>query len=370
MGVAGNAGHAPWKPRRLDPDDAAAREAILGRFPGGAAGVDLPGLSAALRVRSITLLVDRWRPAATAEPQVVLALRAGRGTDARRATLCLPLRTARLALDLALARAPTASDEPLSSGEQGALLFLADEAGGDWLAAGGGAFVVCGILADAAQGADYLGGPVRWETAARLAGDELRGEVRFSVAGALPPPGTFRARHVPSARERAWPIRMRVIAARSRVPSAALEGLAVGDRITLDEWAWPGREGGKGEVELACGGFRCAAAWSDAQSLTIVPDAGRRKPMDTRADDMKEPPMTLEQPVDGDRAALEVVVQVEVGRVSMPLGRALGLVPGRVLRLDREVSPRVHLRVGDKLIGSGELVEHEGGLAVEITEVP
>ncbi|MDD5309421.1 MAG: FliM/FliN family flagellar motor switch protein [Deltaproteobacteria bacterium] len=361
--------HTPWKPRRLDPDDAAAREAILSRFPGGAAGVELPGLAAALRVRSIILAVDRWRPVPTPEPQVVLALRIGQGADALRATLSLSLCMARLALDLALARAETAADAPLSSGEQGALLYLADAAGGDWLASGGGAFVLCGILADAAQTADYLGGLPRFETAGRLEGEELSGPVRLAIAGALPASKAILSRLALGARERAWPIRMRVVAARSRVPSAALEDLAVGDRITLDEWTWPGRKGGTGAVELACGGFRCAAAWSDARRLTIVSNAGRRELMDTRVDDMNELPATLEQPVDVDKAALEVVVQVEVGRVSMPLGKALGLVPGRVLRLDREVGPRVHLRVGDKLLGCGELVELEGGLAVEITEV-
>jgi type III secretion system YscQ/HrcQ family protein len=194
--------------------------------------------------------------------------------------------------------------------------------------------------------------------------------VRLAIAGVHPAPRTILARRAPGAREREWPIRLRVIAARTRLPAAALEDLRAGDRITLDEWAWPGREDGSGAVALACGGFRRLAEWTDMRHLTIVPNTGRREPMDTSTDGMNDLPVTLEQPAEGDRAAMEVVVQVEVGRVSMPLGKALGLVPGRVLRLDREVGPRVHLRVGDKLLGSGELVEIEGGLAVEITEVP
>ena len=49
--------------------------------------------------------------------------------------------------------------------------------------------------------------------------------------------------------------------------------------------------------------------------------------------------------------------------------QAMGLVPGRLLRLDRPVGPEVSLRAGKKLIARGELVDHEGLLAVEITEV-
>jgi flagellar motor switch protein FliM len=67
---------------------------------------------------------------------------------------------------------------------------------------------------------------------------------------------------------------------------------------------------------------------------------------------------------------MQVVVRVEVGQVGMTVEQALGLVPGRVLLLDREVGPGVSLFAGDQLVARGELVEHEGQLGVEIVEVP
>ena len=76
----------------------------------------------------------------------------------------------------------------------------------------------------------------------------------------------------------------------------------------------------------------------------------------------------LDAPVDG--GALAVVAQVEVGRISLTVEQALGLVPGRVLSLDRPVGPDVWLKVGDELIAKGELVSCDGRLAVEVTEVP
>ena len=76
----------------------------------------------------------------------------------------------------------------------------------------------------------------------------------------------------------------------------------------------------------------------------------------------------LDAPFDG--AAMEIVAQVEVGRITLTVEQALGLVPGRVLALDRKVGPEVWLRAGDKLIARGELVSCDGALAVEVTEVP
>ena len=67
---------------------------------------------------------------------------------------------------------------------------------------------------------------------------------------------------------------------------------------------------------------------------------------------------------------MEVIAQVEVGRIALTVEKALGLVPGRVLSLDRPVGPSVWLRVGDKLVAKGELVSVDGRLAVEVTEVP
>ncbi len=91
--------------------------------------------------------------------------------------------------------------------------------------------------------------------------------------------------------------------------------------------------------------------------------------METQAKGDAEVVGRLEHPDKGDVGSMEVVVRAEVGEVKMTVEQASTLLPGRILRLDREVSAEVLLRVGDKQIGRGELVDHEGTLAVEILEV-
>ena len=76
-----------------------------------------------------------------------------------------------------------------------------------------------------------------------------------------------------------------------------------------------------------------------------------------------------ESPAGDGSESLEVVVRVEVGEVSMTVEAASKLLPGRIIALDRDVGPGVVLKVGNKVIGHGELVECEGALAVEVTAV-
>ncbi len=90
--------------------------------------------------------------------------------------------------------------------------------------------------------------------------------------------------------------------------------------------------------------------------------------METQVKDKPEIAAILGQST-GDAGSMEVEVLVEVGEVKMTVEQAAGLVPGRILKLDRDVGPEVTLRVGQKRIGRGELVEHEGILAVEVMEV-
>ncbi|MCP4197166.1 MAG: hypothetical protein GY762_08450 [Proteobacteria bacterium] len=91
--------------------------------------------------------------------------------------------------------------------------------------------------------------------------------------------------------------------------------------------------------------------------------------MKTKTQNTDEVSAVLGRTQGGDTEAIEVVVRVEVGEVKMTVDKASELVPGRIIVLDREVDPKVLLKVGDQIIGRGELVEHDGVLAVEVTEV-
>jgi flagellar motor switch/type III secretory pathway protein FliN len=91
--------------------------------------------------------------------------------------------------------------------------------------------------------------------------------------------------------------------------------------------------------------------------------------METKALDKQVITSTLESSRDEETADMSVVVRVEIGQVELTVDQATNLAPGRMLKLTRDVGPEVDLKVGDRLIGRGEMVEHEGRLAVEVTEV-
>ncbi len=60
---------------------------------------------------------------------------------------------------------------------------------------------------------------------------------------------------------------------------------------------------------------------------------------------------------------------VELGRVRLPVIEVLGLTVGSVVELDRPIQETADLRVGGKLVAQGRLVDIEGKLGLQITEV-
>jgi flagellar motor switch/type III secretory pathway protein FliN len=272
-------------------------------------------------------------------------------------------------VDLALGRPPSAGSPALSPGEEGALLFAIDRAGGDWIAAGGARFRVRGVLACSGQAADYLGRPPAWQLSGELECGDLRGSIWiWSLAPTGAPPRVQPP--LASDRDRDWPVSLCIVAGRSAVDARQLEGLAERDVLTLDQCCHPLVREGRGEPHVRSGKVERRARWLDRRRLELVSTAERRPEMQGRPDGERGVTARLEGPLDAEAGALEVCVQVEVGRVTVSLEQALGLLRGAVLELDRDVGPAVQLRAGDKLIARGELVDCEGKLAVEITEVP
>lgn len=64
-----------------------------------------------------------------------------------------------------------------------------------------------------------------------------------------------------------------------------------------------------------------------------------------------------------------VDVVVEVARIAMPLGELAALRPGEVLVTGRALGERVTLRVGERTIALGELVDVDGEIGVRILSV-
>ncbi|MFH1131738.1 MAG: FliM/FliN family flagellar motor C-terminal domain-containing protein, partial [Pseudomonadota bacterium] len=66
---------------------------------------------------------------------------------------------------------------------------------------------------------------------------------------------------------------------------------------------------------------------------------------------------------------LPIELVAEIGRLQLSGKQALELGPGDVVTLDRPVTAGVELRVGNRLIAKGELVDVEGEAGIRLTEV-
>jgi type III secretion system YscQ/HrcQ family protein len=366
---SGRAGD-PLFVRAVRPAELEARRRLADLAACAACGFELSNLTASINGAEASIRSIRVSPAPAVLPadSVCLALSSADGTVPERFVLALPRRTALGIVDRALGRPGSAGLEALTSGEEGALLYAVDRAGGDWIAAGGARFVVRGVLADTEQVGDYLGQRPQWQVAAELAVDELQGPVWLWS----PEPGGEAARASSPAvgdRARDWPVSLRVVVGRSALPGGELGGMAAGDVLVLDELGHPLAGRGQGTAQLVSGGLRLRAEWLDAGRLKLLSSVARRPGLGEETKDPRTVSARLVDPQGETCGSLEVVVQVELGRVSVSLERLLGLVAGGVLELDREAGPAVQLRVGDKLVATGDLVDCDGRLAVQIREV-
>ena len=64
-----------------------------------------------------------------------------------------------------------------------------------------------------------------------------------------------------------------------------------------------------------------------------------------------------------------ITLHVEIARVEMSLADVAGLAVGEVLRTGRKLSEKVTLRAGERAVARGELIDVDGELGVQITEV-
>ncbi|MCP4606674.1 MAG: hypothetical protein GY847_40230 [Proteobacteria bacterium] len=359
-----------WRPRRLEPGEMAARKRIASRFPGRAAGFALDGLARLLGLDNLRLFPSTIirSPFVPPDGVVLIAISQKMTSGTFRAVLCLPVDLAHHIVDSALGRKPSRADRVLTSGEQGALLYALDRAGGDWLAAGGAPFVLRGFLADTDQISDYLGGALEWRVRANIAGDKLSSAIDLYFRDPVPP--------VPHVNDFTsffrlaadWTVVLRISVGWSCVPADQAADLGVGDVILLDGGSHPARNGDIPFTTIRCGEWKRSGRWLDLRRIEVVSKQELGVAMETQAKGKPEVAAILEQSID-EVGSMEVVVQVEIGELNMTVEQASGLVPGQILRLDRDVGPEVVLRVGKKCIGRGELVDQEGILAVEVKEV-
>lgn len=282
-----------------------------------------------------------------------------------RAVLGLSEGLARELVDRGMRRIPTLEAAALTSGEEGALLLVLDRAGGDWTERGGRRFELRGLLHDGRQAAAYLGTGDLFRVSGRLVID---GEARdIWVVTGVPDEAAGVSRFEPDrGRAASWPVVYRIVVGRSVIPLDDVGSLSMGDLLTLDRWCHPGCAADAADDILECGGDVLGARWVDRHRLELVSRGFKRTAMDTRDIEMKA---ALDRRPGDASGQMEVRVKALAGEVTLSVDDALALVPGRILSLDRPVGGEVSLVVGDRLIARGELVAHEGRMAVEITEV-
>ena len=368
----------PWRPRVVETREIVARQRMADCFPACGSRLPLKQLGGLLGAPDLGLRIRKMAAnglgsgqdlSQAGPPPVLVALSGASGPQSGRAVLALSLALARELVDRVLGRPARPMAAGLTSGEQGALLYALDRAGADWLDAQGAAFRVRGFLADPEQIRDYLGEAVRWRVFLGVEGTGLSGEAWLCLAELPEPPAPPGRRGVIGAARR-WPVVLRVSVGRANLAHDAVKEMEAGDIVVLDEGSFPWLDGSAPHLAVSCGAWKRFGLWLDRRRIALVSDEEREDIMATRTGDTEEMAVVMETPVDAAAAAMEVIVEVEIGVLRMTVESAAALVPGQILRLDREVGPEVVLKVGEKRIGRGELVEHEGRLAVEVTEVP
>ncbi len=364
--IPGSAGSLPWTLPALEPGVACSKNLIASHFPGGFGRVRLPSLAQLLRSDETILEMRVIEKGAhqLGEPCVILALSLGPSPRSRRLALGLPLREARLLVDRVSCRAPGENAPQLSTGELGILMYALDRAARDWTQAGGAMFYVRGSLYDADQLPEYLGSKPGFFVSARLASARLSFPVHlwFASLGGAPPRS---GREIASSTRR-WPVTVRIQIGATRIEASQLTALAAGDVVICDELEHPGGDDGPSRCTLRCGAWRRRASWRGLSALAIEDiDQGHtmQNKSPTELKTTVSPPL---QPREGD---LEVEMSVEIGRLRLSVDQAGSLMAGTVLTLDRDIGAEVSLVVGDRAVASGRLVDYEGRLAVELTEV-
>lgn len=338
------------------------RERLIPAFPPGGR-IGMPLLAGLLGASSVHLeiagvgVVDPFE----LEDGCHVALRSG----GNRAVAALEPGLDRRLVDLGIGRPDTVAGGALTSGEEGVLLHVLDRAGGDWIRAGGHDFFLKGILDGPRQAATYLGGGRLAKVAGTLSIDGRGFGVSLLVpaAGDTAPPFEGAPDLLRAA---GWPVRYGIVVGRSSLLVADADGLGPGDVVTLDSWSHPEWRGAD-RCSIECGDDALEARWLDHDRLELVLSNLESEKMETGDTERR---VELRETRDGATRAMEIEVRVVAGEMEMSVEEALALVPGRVLVLDRPVGSSVSLVAGGRTVARGELVAHEGRMAVEITEVP
>jgi flagellar motor switch/type III secretory pathway protein FliN len=347
-----------------------ARDSLFKRCPVDIGGIVLPEVSALLGQGEVSFHIAGVSSGPVSKQGFAAVALSKTDAYSYKTVLGISDHLAAGLVDATLGRSPRSrsfSIKNCSLGEIGALLFALDRMGKDWLDAGGESFVVRGLLEDTNQIPDYLGGPEELEVEGMIHTAEAVFPMKF-WCGAPGRGVTVKRRSLKGAFP--WNVRIAVCVGWSALSLDDVKALGVDDKIVLDAWNHPMGRGGPPSCLLWNRSFRRFGRFVGSAEIEVNLKPEQEVNMDgTNHTAAPEQTWMLRNEDEDYDAGMNVVVRVEVGSLKMPVEEALRLVPGRVIKLDREVGPAVNIYVGDKLLGRGLLVDADGFLAVEIKEL-
>lgn len=160
------------------------------------------------------------------------------------------------------------------------------------------------------------------------------------------------------------PVVLRAEIGKATVTHAALRGLAAGDAVLLDEY-FPGDDD---ELWLRHQGWGLKVHVEGTHLEVTEPFGSMEDMMDDDYDDPDDDDgFGDEEPAGLDE--MPVRLHFDIGQRTMPLGELCQLQVGQVLELSRPLSQAVNIRANGTLVGTGELVEIGGRIAVSITSL-
>lgn len=247
----------------------------------------------------------------------------------------------------------------LGSVERGVLTYALAR----WLAGSG--WRVSAIFAHPPALREALAEPpaLCWPITLGLGEVSSEGELWLCAPPGSPPPPRARA-PLPDV-----PVSIRIRAGRATLAVRDVLALAVGDVVVPEVWSAAWSEGGlSGTVRVEVAGSRLAwtARVEGPERLRLEdfdggvlgdPSPVRRR----RSEEMDDAIATM-----GDTP---VVLHVELARLELRLADVAALSVGEVLATGQTLGTRVTLRAGDRAIATGELVDVDGELGIQIVEV-
>ena len=146
----------------------------------------------------------------------------------------------------------------------------------------------------------------------------------------------------------------------STLAANELTRLQRGDVVVLDAAWWPERCAGH-----VLGSFR-TRWWCDSEGRCETIDTGLNESPQEGTRAMQDEGVTETMDRIGDAP---VFIAVELARFRLSVDELAKVRPGEVLGTGVKLGERVALRVGDKIVARGELVDVEGEVGVQITEL-